>query len=279
MEMGLKVHPMAEDPRKHSAGFNCLVYNSSVVKENFKFDYQAHYERDAARVYMLTGISSWRQYRDLRRFQVILDAFPRKKGLSVLDVGCGDGAFLELSASRGFNTTGLEISEERVKRAKRFLRSKGVSADVAVGDVNKTPFKGGTFDIVVASEVIEHTLNPRKAVSELVRIAKPGGTVIITVPYRESLSFEQCVHCGKLTPKAGHLYSFDIPQGKKIFKSAGLKNIKFNLLVPTMTPFWKFGRYLPYFIWRTFDKFWVYLGDKLGLTPLEANWILIQGEK
>jgi ubiquinone/menaquinone biosynthesis C-methylase UbiE len=250
-----------------------------MEKTSTKFDYQSHYERDASRINMLTEFSPWRQYRDRRRFQVILDSLPNKNGLKLLDVGCGDGAFLELAASQGLEVSGLEISASRVSRANRFLRSKNISVEVAVGDVNKIPFANGALDAVVASEVIEHTLDPHRALKELARVTKPGGTVLITVPYRENLTFEQCVHCGKFTPKAGHLHSFDEAKSKKLFQSVGLKNVTFRLLVPRMTPFWKVGRRLPYFIWRFFDKFWVYLGNKIDLTPFKANWLLVRGEK
>lgn len=244
-----------------------------------KFDYRSHYERDADRVNMLTGISPWRQYRDSRRFQVILDSFPRKANLSVLDVGCGDGAFLKLCGDRGFEVTGLEVSEKRVARAQKFLRSKSIRADVLAGDINKLPFEDRAFDVVVASEVVEHVVDPERAVSELARVTKEGGKVIITVPYKEKPTFDQCIHCGKLTPKAGHLHSFDIPKSKKLMASAGLRNIDYRLCVPQRTPFWKVGRRLPYFIWRHSDRLFTYLGDKLTLTPLMANWILVRGER
>lgn len=250
-----------------------------MIKKASKFNYQSHYEHDANRVNMLTGISPWRKYRDLRRFQVIFNYFPRRDGIAVLDVGSGDGRFLEMGVTRGFKMFGLEISKKRVARAKKFLKSHGVQADVFVGDINKLPFKKGAFDVVVASEVVEHTLDPGRAVLELARVAKPGGTIIVTVPYKEQITFEQCVHCGKFTPKAGHLHSFDAPKLIKILKKVGLKNITHHVCVPRMTPFWKIGRRIPYSIWRIFDMAYTYLGDKADLTPLRANWILVRGER
>lgn len=235
------------------------------------FNYKDHYERDADRVNMLTGMGHWREYRDLRRFQTILDSFPRKSGLSVLDIGCGDGAFLAFAASRGFKVAGLEISEKRVRRAKIFLSSRDISADVVVGDVNKIPFRDKTFNAVVASEVVEHLPVPLAAVSEMRRVSKPGGLVLVAVPYKEKIISDQCIHCGKLTPRNGHLHSFDISALTKLLENAGLKDVSSYRCVSLRTPFWgRVGKKLPYFIWKLFDRLFTQLGD-------EANWIIARG--
>jgi 2-polyprenyl-3-methyl-5-hydroxy-6-metoxy-1,4-benzoquinol methylase len=51
-----------------------------------------------------------------------------------------------------------------------------------VGDTLQLPFKEGAFDIVISTEVIEHTVNPRKAIFEIFRVLKPGGRVALTTP-------------------------------------------------------------------------------------------------
>jgi SAM-dependent methyltransferase len=53
-----------------------------------------------------------------------------------------------------------------------------------VGDVTRLPFADGSFDVVLATEVIEHTLDAGRAVSELVRVTAPGGLTVITTPNR-----------------------------------------------------------------------------------------------
>ena len=243
----------------------------NTKKIPLRFNYKDYYERDAGRVDM-TDLEETRRYKDSRRFQTISDLFPVRLGLTVLDVGCGDGVFLVYGELRGFNMTGLEISTTRVKRAKQLLRSKGIYADVVVGDVNKIPFNDGVFDVVVASEVIEHVPDPLAAVSEMKRVVKSGGSVVAAVPYKEKIIYDQCIHCGKFTPRNGHLHSFDVPKIIELLKSVGLKDMSYYRCVSLRTPFWgRVGKKLPYFVWKILDRFFTRLGD-------EANWVIARGK-
>ena len=96
-----------------------------------------------------------------------------------LDAGCGIGLFSAIAEKRGAKVTSLDVGKSLMKQVAKKSQSKRV-----VGLVTKLPFNDHSFDIVLATEVLEHTADPAKGFEELARVAKPGGKVIITVPNR-----------------------------------------------------------------------------------------------
>ena len=117
-----------------------------------------------------------------RRIEVIFDELLARQSLDalrVLDVGCGTGAFSLAASERGAVVTSLDIGIRLLARA----RAKGANRVVA-GDAMVLPFADGQFDIVVSSECIEHTPDPRRAVVEMLRVLRPGGRLVLTCPNR-----------------------------------------------------------------------------------------------
>ncbi|MDA0182505.1 class I SAM-dependent methyltransferase [Solirubrobacter phytolaccae] len=96
----------------------------------------------------------------------------------VLDYGCGTGRFLALLD----DGAGVEIAEHAVERAR------ATGADVRLLETDGTiPFGHGEFDLVWCSEVLEHIPDVAFALSELRRVLKPGGRLLLTVPFHGRL--------------------------------------------------------------------------------------------
>ena len=113
------------------------------------------------------------------RSRVALELVPPMKGARVLDVGCGDGTMLCEVARKveGGRLFGVDISELAAREA----AGKGVP--VAVADAEGgLPFKDGSFDLVICSEVLEHLFSPERALDEIRRVLKPTGRLIVSVP-------------------------------------------------------------------------------------------------
>jgi SAM-dependent methyltransferase len=95
-----------------------------------------------------------------------------------LDVGCGNGraagAWLK---PRVASYIGVDVSSVAVEEA----RSLGLDARV-IEDATKLPFDDESFDLVVCVEVLEHLLRPDHAATEMLRVLKPGGVLVATVP-------------------------------------------------------------------------------------------------
>jgi SAM-dependent methyltransferase len=100
-----------------------------------------------------------------------------------LDIGTGAGTNLRLLRDLGFDQAlGLDYSPE----ALRCCREKGFTR-VCNADIRALPFAPGTFDIVLATDVIEHIPDDAPALDEIARVLKPGGVALITVPAFNSL--------------------------------------------------------------------------------------------
>lgn len=108
----------------------------------------------------------------------------------VLDAGCGAGRFSIEIAKSGSRVTCLDISDEQINIAKEKLEKAGVMTNVddcLVGDIsNLSMFEDNTFDAVICyGAVLSYLLeNTEKAISELVRVTKKGGNVLVSVNNR-----------------------------------------------------------------------------------------------
>lgn len=96
---------------------------------------------------------------------------------TVLDVGCGDGAFLRLLKEAGHDAHGIDISPTAVHRA----REKGLNA--SVGSFDELPSRSlPLFDAVTAFQVLEHVSDPLRLLSNVAESIRDGGVLIIAVP-------------------------------------------------------------------------------------------------
>jgi SAM-dependent methyltransferase len=97
---------------------------------------------------------------------------------SCLDVGCGDGRSIGLLLRGSVGSyLGVDVSDTAVART----RELGLQAE-RIADAAELPFEDGAFDAVVCLEVLEHLFAPDRAVAEGLRVLRPGGTYIATVP-------------------------------------------------------------------------------------------------
>jgi SAM-dependent methyltransferase len=100
-----------------------------------------------------------------------------KPGLQVLDVACGTGVVSVTAARMGAKVTALDLTPELLERARSNSQIAGVAVDWREGDVEKLPFNDGSFDVVLSQ--FGHIFAPRPALalSEMLRVLKPGGTI------------------------------------------------------------------------------------------------------
>ncbi|GAH65036.1 unnamed protein product, partial [marine sediment metagenome] len=122
------------------------------------------------RIWANEGANTWRQYPlTFRKIASRID-----QGESVLDVGCGAGVFLDIIRAHCKGVAGLDISPVAVD----LLRSKGI--DGKVGELPEICFPDKSFDVVVATEIVEHLDDPVGLLKQAVRVARKK--VILTVP-------------------------------------------------------------------------------------------------
>jgi malonyl-CoA O-methyltransferase len=106
--------------------------------------------------------------------QLILEYFGDLNHKRVLDIGCGKGRFARVLAERYplASIVGIDLAEAMLRHVPT-----GVSA--CAGSMTALPFPSGAFDCAYATESLEHAVNIEAAVSELCRVVRPGGRIVI----------------------------------------------------------------------------------------------------
>jgi len=104
-----------------------------------------------------------------------------REDMKILDIGSGDGFFkffFDWKFPFHLNWHGIEVWKERIA----FCRHIGYQIDEVDLEKGKLPYADSSFDLVIASHVIEHIPNPKAMVAEMGRVLKPGGIFIIATP-------------------------------------------------------------------------------------------------
>jgi ubiquinone/menaquinone biosynthesis C-methylase UbiE len=117
-----------------------------------------------------------------RKFHLSRYEFARDfaKNKRVLDAACGTGYGSALLAELATRVDGVDISHTTVEWARKVYGNEHTAFHAAC--VEFTPFEHNTFDLVTSFETLEHTLSPATALWEFVRVMKPDGTGIFSVP-------------------------------------------------------------------------------------------------
>lgn len=116
-----------------------------------------------------------------------LDIHPNDR---ILDIGCGEGRHTikacryndTLCVGADFGFKNLIETQKKIIFHQNLNDLSCKSIDLSCMDVTNLPFKNSSFDIVICSEVLEHIPDDAKAVSELIRILKPGKILAVSVP-------------------------------------------------------------------------------------------------
>jgi len=175
---------------------------------------------------------------ELDRFGAIRSLIPHSSK-SLLDVGCGNGAFLKYLED---NNTKLKLTG--FERSQAALSNKICKSDIILGSAEKIDFPDNSFDLVVALEVIEHLpyMVYEKALSEIQRVSKKY--IIISVPYCEKGRLIRCNYCGCIYSPSYHLREFNKKRMINLF--SGCKLLKTELI----------NRYKKYFVWDFLKDIW-----------------------
>jgi SAM-dependent methyltransferase len=115
--------------------------------------------------------------RETHLFDKYADALKTgESGARVLDVGCGAGQVVEKLARAGYDAWGVDVSETNVRQAR------DRSPNCRLYDGSTLPFPADHFAAAGALNVLEHVDHPEAFIRELVRVVRPGGTVVLSSP-------------------------------------------------------------------------------------------------
>jgi len=136
---------------------------------------------------------------------------------NLLDVGCGNGEYLFFAQSCGWFVKGVEPDSDAVEA----MRAAGL--DVACSTAEHLPFPAEKFDVVRSWHSLEHTYSPLSALSEIKRVLKPNGHLLISVP---NYGCYQSRNLGKYWPPLEvprHLHHFTDQSLNTALEKVGLR--------------------------------------------------------
>lgn len=134
---------------------------------------------------------------------------------SVLDIGCGMGAFTKILVQKGFFVTAVDYSEDVVAFAKKLNNNH--NAKFLTANIYNLPFDESIYDMVICIAVFQHLKDIQKAISEIKRVLKPGGIFVIITLNPFSLD--------KLFQKE-NVIRYSPFRIKKKFEEVGFKKVK-----------------------------------------------------
>lgn len=158
--------------------------------------------------------------------------FDHKKG-RLLDVGTGNGNYLSVLQSWGWDAYGIEINPEAVKSAKKSGLKK-----IFQGTVFSHKFPANYFDVIRYSHVIEHVLLPKKELQKVFNLLKPGGKVIIDLPNINSIFFQIFRQYWYPLETPRHLWQFSDKTIESLLLRTGFEKINIHYIQPSKTFIW-----------------------------------------
>lgn len=165
-------------------------------------------------------------------------------GSRVLDLGCGQGRHTFDAARAGAAVVALDRSLDDVTSTAAVLVALGDQGEVAapfgplVADATAMPFGDGTFDVIVASEILEHLLDDRAAVDEAVRVLRVGGTLALSVPRRGPERINWMLSDAYSEAEGGHVRIYRRRALEQLIADAGLVVVGHTYRHGLHSPYW-----------------------------------------
>jgi 2-polyprenyl-3-methyl-5-hydroxy-6-metoxy-1,4-benzoquinol methylase len=169
-------------------------------------------KRTAAVEYHGVLAEQWEQRYQRKSFRVRVEVLKECldgqeiRGSSWLDAGCGTGTLSRILAERGCYVTGVDAAPAMVEKAKSLAAKSELSRLLTfhqVDDVAHMEFRDNSFDGILCSSVLEYLADPGACLLELVRVLRPGGMLMVSVPNRESITRRVQVVCRSLGKRLG----------------------------------------------------------------------------
>lgn len=169
-------------------------------------------------------------------------------GSLFLDAGAGFGRHAFEAARRGARVVALDYASDEVVTTRNTFGAMALAGEITPdrftgclrGDATRLPFADNTFDVVVTSEVLEHIQDDVSAMSELVRVLKPGGTLGATVPtwWPEKINWMLSDEYHAPKSVGGHVRIYTATELKAKLRTAGLEITGQHHAHALHSPYW-----------------------------------------
>ncbi|MBO0823340.1 MAG: class I SAM-dependent methyltransferase [Actinobacteria bacterium] len=169
-----------------------------------------------------------------------------QNGTKLLDLGCGGGRHAFEAGRRGASVVALDSDHDQLGRVAAVAAAMadagelpdGSSITTAAGDAAGMPFPDGAFDIVIASEVLEHIDADQDAMNEIARVLRPGGVAAVTVPAWLPERICWLLSDDYHNVPGGHLRIFTLLELETKLRRAGLNVARHHHAHGLHAPYW-----------------------------------------
>jgi len=142
---------------------------------------------------------------------------------TVVDVGCGDGALIHFCARQGAEVLFIDRDESSLAATEAKISNSPARAYRAIlSECDPIPLPDNTGDLVICTEVLEHVPDPRAMLLELIRVAKPGAQLVITVPDSRSEQYVSATAPPQYFQEPNHIRIFTAQNFRDLVLDAGL---------------------------------------------------------
>jgi len=169
-----------------------------------------------------------------------------RPGDKILDIGCGSGRHCcRAYACDGVTVIGVDANYKDVHEARGRLAYHeaigahgGGSWGCAAGDILSLPFPAEIFDLVICSEVMEHIPDDRRAANEILRVLKPLGNLVVSVPryYPEKICWK--LSTAYYSANGGHVRIYTQQGIRQLFENSGAMFRTTHFAHSLHTPYW-----------------------------------------
>lgn len=135
----------------------------------------------------------------------------------LLDIGCSLGYFVEAANARGWQASGVEISEHAAREAAK------LGLDVRAGTLDDVSYPDCSFDCVTMWDVLEHVPDPTRHMLEVRRVLAPGGLVVIGTPDLAHAQFRIKRERWRHLKPAEHIFYFSRPSIGRLLTETGFR--------------------------------------------------------
>ncbi|MBN2714719.1 MAG: methyltransferase domain-containing protein [Deltaproteobacteria bacterium] len=162
----------------------------------------------------------------LDSIQMLIEMSSLKSDDLVLDVACGPGLVACEYAKSARHVTGIDITDKMIEQAKVRQKELGLAnLSWDIGTVFPLPYESSAFTVVVTRYSFHHFLEPEKVLSEMVRVCKPGGIVLIADVVLPEEKVNAYNHMERLRDPS-HTQALSVSSWEKLMNTSGLKNLK-----------------------------------------------------
>ena len=176
-------------------------------------------------------------------------------GAKLLDVACGAGQISIPAARAGVNVTGVDIAPNWILAARGRARNEGLDAKFDEGDAESLPYKAGTFDVVTTLVGAMFAPRPELVASELVRVTKPGGRILMVNWTPEGLVGRMFKTIGKHLPPPSDVPSPLLWGNEEVVKTRFGNSVSHIILTKKFYPVWSYPFGVPEVVQFFFDNY------------------------